>query len=263
MHRAVGDAGYFIQDYNGNGYWDGGDRYSEFGCSSDTPIIGDWNGNGNDQIGVHRGVGNAGYFIQDYSGNGYWDGGDQFFNFGYASDTPIIGHWSSAAPPLAASGSAAIKVNGAALTADAIAPVVQAATSNWSLPLSSSADPVRTLRVRETVEITAFDWSLTPYERSAENIFGGQLGASADDDDAKRMALLDEFADGSSRRSDFQTRDRLYLSAQSWLPTRSAALEAEADALGLLSTRVLDHDGIDRLFDSLDAMLDEMTGLSD
>ena len=93
VHRAVGNAGYFIQDYNPNGYWDGGDRFSVFGDATDTPIIGDWNGDGKDQIGVHRAVGNAGYFIQEYNGNGYWDGGDRFFIFGDATDTPIIGDW--------------------------------------------------------------------------------------------------------------------------------------------------------------------------
>ena len=93
VHRAVGNAGYFIQDYNGNGYWDGGDRFFEFGYADDTPIVGDWNGDGYDEIGVHRGVGDAGYFIQDYNGNGTWDGGDRFFQFGYAWDTPIVGNW--------------------------------------------------------------------------------------------------------------------------------------------------------------------------
>ena len=93
VHRPVGDAGYFIQEYNGNGYWDDGDRFFEFGYGTDTPLIGDWNGDGVDEIGVHRGVGNAGYFIQDYNGNGYWDGGDRFYQFGYATDTPLIGDW--------------------------------------------------------------------------------------------------------------------------------------------------------------------------
>ena len=93
VHRAVGNAGYFIQDFNGNGYWDGGDRYFEFGYGTDTPIIGDWNGNGTDNIGVHRNVGGAGYFIQDYDDNGSWDGEDRYFEFGYGTDTPIIGDW--------------------------------------------------------------------------------------------------------------------------------------------------------------------------
>ncbi len=93
VHRNVGGAGYFIQDYNDNGYWDGGDRYFVFGDATDTPIIGDWDGDGDDDIGSHRAVGDAGYFIQDYNGNGYWDGGDRFFVFGYDDDTPIIGDW--------------------------------------------------------------------------------------------------------------------------------------------------------------------------
>ena len=149
VHRDVGDAGYFIQEYNSNGYRDGGDRFFNFGYDHDTPIIGDWNGDGKDQIGVHRAVGDAGYFIQEYNSNGYWDGGDRFFIFGYGTDTPIIGNWASAAPLMAASESAEIESDLAALTDDAIAPVVQAAINNWSSAVSLTVDQMKTLRELE------------------------------------------------------------------------------------------------------------------
>ena len=32
-----------------------GDQQFTFGLSSDTPLAGDWDGDGDDQIGVHRG----------------------------------------------------------------------------------------------------------------------------------------------------------------------------------------------------------------
>ena len=131
VHRGVGNAGYFIQDYNGNGYWDGSDQYHVFGYASDVPIIGDWNGDGTDQIGVHREVGNAGYFIQDYSGNGYWDGGDRFFEFGYSSDIPIIGNWASASPLMAAEGEVVPDGNITTLKTVDLTPIVEEALTSF------------------------------------------------------------------------------------------------------------------------------------
>jgi hypothetical protein len=40
-----------------------------FGASDGTPIIGDWNGDGKDQIGVRHGS----IFYLDYDGDGAWD----------------------------------------------------------------------------------------------------------------------------------------------------------------------------------------------
>ena len=131
VHRGVGNAGYFIQDYNGNGYWDGSDRYHVFGYASDLPIVGDWNGNGTDQIGVHREVGNAGYFIEEYNGNGYWDAEDRFFEFGYYDDIPIIGNWASASPLMAAEGEIVPNGNLATLTISDLAPIVEEAFASF------------------------------------------------------------------------------------------------------------------------------------
>jgi hypothetical protein len=64
--------------------WDkmvGGDEAYRFFKASDTPVIGDWNGDGIDEIGVRRGT----TFYLDYNGNGRWDaaaGGDRVFSFG-------------------------------------------------------------------------------------------------------------------------------------------------------------------------------------
>ncbi len=146
VHRAVGAAGYFIQDFNGNGAWDGSDRYYIFGDATDTPIIGDWNGDGVDQIGVHRAVGAAGYFIQDLSGNGAWDGSDRYYIFGDASDTPLIGQWATGSPLLAAAEPVSAATEVAPLTSEALAPIVEAAIDNWSSAGSLTDGQIQALR---------------------------------------------------------------------------------------------------------------------
>lgn len=86
----------FYLDLNGNRKWDGvagGDGVQRFGgAPGDEPIIGDWNGDGYDDVGVHR----RNRFLLDQNGNGRWDGlanGDVIYVFGAATDTPIIGDW--------------------------------------------------------------------------------------------------------------------------------------------------------------------------
>ena len=71
--------------------WDGGDQGSCFGVVGDEPIIGDWNGDGEDEIGIYRP--GSGIFALDMNGNGVWDGGDQGSLFGVTGDEPIIGCW--------------------------------------------------------------------------------------------------------------------------------------------------------------------------
>ncbi len=93
VHRRRGDAGLFLLDQDGNGTFDDHDTVLEFGYGTDTPLVGDWNGDGRDQIGLYRRDGRAGLFILDQNGNGRWDSDDRFFQFGEAGDTPIIGDW--------------------------------------------------------------------------------------------------------------------------------------------------------------------------
>lgn len=95
--------GYFYLDTSGNGRWDrvaGSDTFSDFGINpireTATPVIGDWDGNGTDDLGLY----NDGYFYLDTSGNGRWDrvaGGDTFCRFGIRSlretATPVVGDW--------------------------------------------------------------------------------------------------------------------------------------------------------------------------
>ncbi|MFO1020977.1 MAG: S8 family serine peptidase [Planctomycetales bacterium] len=87
--------GHFYLDTNLNQAWNnvsGGDTLDTFGIAGDTPLSGDWNGDGIDQIGVFR----NGVFYLDYNGNGKWDntsGGDKFFQFGNPTDKPVVGDW--------------------------------------------------------------------------------------------------------------------------------------------------------------------------
>lgn len=83
-------------DANGNETWDGGDTSTcLFGSGTDTPIVGDWNGDGVDDIGTFVSVGSNGYFNLDYNGNRVWDGCtiDRCYQFGFATSRPIIGDW--------------------------------------------------------------------------------------------------------------------------------------------------------------------------
>ena len=89
----------FYLDSNGNGQWDGsaaGDTASvPFGLTTDLPVIGDWNGDGTDDIGLWRP--SARVFFLDSNGNNQWDGpaaGDtQRGPFGLTTDLPVIGDW--------------------------------------------------------------------------------------------------------------------------------------------------------------------------
>jgi hypothetical protein len=91
--------GRFMLDTNGNGKWDGnagGDTLTDvFGQSADIPVIGDWNGDGTDEVGVWRP--SADRFMLDTNGNGKWDGnagGDTLTDvFGQSTDIPVIGDW--------------------------------------------------------------------------------------------------------------------------------------------------------------------------
>ena len=93
VYRAYGDNGKFILDYDDNGAWAEGDRVYAYGLASDTPIVGDWNGDGRDEVGNFRAAGDLGEFILDSNGNGVWDPTDRAFSYGLASDTPIVGDW--------------------------------------------------------------------------------------------------------------------------------------------------------------------------
>jgi endoglucanase len=63
--------------------------YTLFGASTDTVVWGDWNGDGNDSIGVFRDDNGGGLWILDFDGQG----SITYLLFGDGTDTPVVGDW--------------------------------------------------------------------------------------------------------------------------------------------------------------------------
>jgi len=88
--------GSWFLDANGNGFWDGADRYypGPFGQPGNSPVAGDWSNDGKAKVGVFK----NGTWYLDYNGNGRWDGSgvDRYYagSFGQAGDLPVAGDWS-------------------------------------------------------------------------------------------------------------------------------------------------------------------------
>ena len=87
--------GFWALDYNGNGVWDGPAGGDEFIALSyragETPVVGDWNGDGRTKVGVFS----NGTWALDYNGNGVWDLADKMYGFSAgAGDIPVVGDWS-------------------------------------------------------------------------------------------------------------------------------------------------------------------------
>ena len=93
----------FSLDFNGNNAWDngpggsGGDQSFVFGVEGDTVVIGDWNGDGKDEIGVVR-PGSDGVLVWSLDIHG--STGDHadyvVYHFGDNGDTPLVGDWNGA-----------------------------------------------------------------------------------------------------------------------------------------------------------------------
>jgi hypothetical protein len=65
------------------------DHVFRFGEHPDTPLAGDWNGDGLDSVGIFR----AGRWTLDADGDGRLNDRDAKANFGDAGDIPIVGDW--------------------------------------------------------------------------------------------------------------------------------------------------------------------------
>jgi len=71
----------------------GGDSFGVFGTNGDTPLLGDWNGDGKTKVGIYRATG--GIFGLDINGNLTFDGLDKggVLGPGGAGVTPVVGDW--------------------------------------------------------------------------------------------------------------------------------------------------------------------------
>jgi hypothetical protein len=58
-----------------------------FGVASDTPVVGDWNRDGVDTIGIRRG---AIWYLRNTNSSGP---SSASFGFGVADDQPLVGDW--------------------------------------------------------------------------------------------------------------------------------------------------------------------------
>jgi len=92
-------AAMFALDMNNNGVWDPApcgtppcDRFGFFGQSGDTPLVGDWTGDGISKIGIFRPSTNL--FALDINNDlAYESGIDKIGHFGSSGDVPILGDW--------------------------------------------------------------------------------------------------------------------------------------------------------------------------
>ncbi len=67
------------------------DRNFNLGAAGAQRLVGDWNGDGFDEVGVFT----DGVWSLDFNGDGVWDGGveDLHFQFGWPGATPVVGDW--------------------------------------------------------------------------------------------------------------------------------------------------------------------------
>ncbi len=80
----------FLLDVDGSGTIAPPDQACLFGIAGDVPILGDWDGDGHDEIGVYR---DPGLFLMDLDGSCSWTPAtDRACQFGLDGE-PIIGDW--------------------------------------------------------------------------------------------------------------------------------------------------------------------------
>ena len=82
----VFNGGYWYRDVNGDGVWDSGDGSPlAFGPAGATPVVGDWDGSGNTELGYYL---NGTWCLQTASGV-------ETFTFGFTGSNvfPVVGDW--------------------------------------------------------------------------------------------------------------------------------------------------------------------------
>jgi hypothetical protein len=87
----------WILDVNGSKTYDPSDPIYYYGLYGDAPVVNNWSGAGKeDQIGVYRPMPNGlAMWIVDSNGSGAWDPSDAVYQFGLASDLPVVGNWNN------------------------------------------------------------------------------------------------------------------------------------------------------------------------
>lgn len=85
----------FFLDHSGNGTFSlaQGDILYILGAPGDLPLVGDWNGDGTDEIGLYRP--STSFFFLDINGSGTITGADVMFSLGAITDIPVIGDWNN------------------------------------------------------------------------------------------------------------------------------------------------------------------------
>ena len=66
-------------------------RAVSWGLTGDIPVVGDWNGDGKDDIGIFRP--SKGIWSLDSNGNSKWDISDKSVSWGLTGDIPVVGDW--------------------------------------------------------------------------------------------------------------------------------------------------------------------------
>jgi protocatechuate 3,4-dioxygenase beta subunit len=68
---------------------DGSVANIEFGTADAIPVVGDFNGDGKDEMGIYI----RGEWLLDLNGNGQWDSDDLWAHLGSKGDQPVVGDW--------------------------------------------------------------------------------------------------------------------------------------------------------------------------
>jgi len=85
-------------DYGGKFAYDPGTvRFYSYGLPGDIPVVNNWNGTSNvDQIGIYRPMPNGlALWIVDSNGTGTWEPSSAVYQFGLATDLPVVGNWNN------------------------------------------------------------------------------------------------------------------------------------------------------------------------
>ena len=78
------NSAFFLRNSNSAG---NADLAFNYGIPGDTPLVGDWDGDGEDTVGIYR---NSAFYLRNSNSAGY---ADLAFNYGIPGDTPLVGDW--------------------------------------------------------------------------------------------------------------------------------------------------------------------------